>query len=268
MKLVRQLIRILHKHSTVFFNLAIFSFFLVYLIVSAFITKSFGLIYSLIFFGALTFMLMYFTWFIFKLFLKTTSYRGKFYKQFINQIEENKLALKDILIKQSKVPNACAFGICNTKCITFFSRTLDICTEEELKGILAHEIGHHKNHDPLILSSNVYLVFAVLSFINSFLLDRNSSLVLFLIFSTESFISLVYYLAFSRWRESKADEYAMQSLESGEPLASFLEKAAKHYEKSKGIKLHKNPKNGEEFFYTHPWIFDRIKKLRQSAQGG
>jgi Zn-dependent protease with chaperone function len=109
---------------------------------------------------------------------------------------------------------------------------------------------------------NAYILFAILSFINSFILNQ-PFLALLVLFLIEAFTALMYFLAFSRWREAKADEYAKKSLGDGKPLASFLERCIEEYENLKGIKLKENSKNGEQYFYMHPMIFDRIRKLKE-----
>lgn len=157
--------------------------------------------------------------------------------------------------------------------------------DDELKGVIAHELGHVKNRDILIAS-----VAAVLASAVSFLArmgmyggfggnsrDREGggagSLLLVIL---APIAALLIQMAISRSREYEADETGAKVLGSGMPLAHALEKIDRSVKILPAQNLNPafsslyidNPFGGLgssllNLFSTHPPVAERIKRLEK-----
>jgi heat shock protein HtpX len=163
---------------------------------------------------------------------------------------------------------------------------LDLLNENELEGVIAHELAHIKNRDILIMTVTMVLS-SVITFITDigFRLmifgggnrDRNRSPVLIVIYIlvliSAPIISVLIQLAVSRSREYLADATAVVFTRYPEGLISALNKLYKnpvptsHYSTSMNHFFISPPKKswGEEvagWFSTHPSLEERIKALK------
>lgn len=159
--------------------------------------------------------------------------------------------------------------------IVFTEGILELLDEDELKGVIAHEISHIRNKD--ILIGTVAGVFAgVISYLTFFARFGNEenkgniiSLVLLAIIAPV--IAAIIKLAISRSREFLADETGARIIKNPVYLANALAKL--HY----GVKTNKlkigneatahlfivNPFDGlNGMLSTHPPISQRIGRLR------
>jgi len=161
---------------------------------------------------------------------------------------------------------------------------------EELEGVIAHELSHVKNYD-IRLMTIVILCVGLITLLADFFLrsqfifrgrdnDNNNNggllLIVGLILSILSpiFATLIQ-LAVSRKREYLADASAALLTRYPEGLASALEKIAKenlplkHPNKATAHLYIASPFNAAEkisgLFSTHPPIMERVKKLRMMA---
>lgn len=163
---------------------------------------------------------------------------------------------------------------------------LDIMDNNELQGVLAHELGHVKNYDIRLMMVAFGLV-AVISIISDIVLrsmfwggrsrDRGGNNPMVLIIGIVALVlapivATLIQLAISRKREYLADATAALTTRYPEALASALEKIAAHgsaMKKQNGSTAHlfiANPlKKGtfSNLFSTHPPIEERIKALRK-----
>ncbi len=160
---------------------------------------------------------------------------------------------------------------------------LERLSKEELKAVLAHELGHVKNRDILIatiaavLASTISFI-ATMSFYGSRDDDDNSAasgvlgiLIALLIPIAASLIQL----AISRQREFGADETGAKLIGSGEPLAKALlvihdtaKKAPLRTNPAFSSLYIDNPLGGfggtmMKLFSTHPPVEERVKRLRK-----
>lgn len=164
---------------------------------------------------------------------------------------------------------------------------LEVLKDNELEGVMAHEMGHIKNYD-IRVSMIAFALVAVISLLCDFFLrmsffgnkddDNNNSSahgVLLLLALVAMIIAPIaatlLQLAISRKREYLADATGAMTTRYPEGLASALEKIRDH-----GSSMHRqntstahlffaNPLKGKSFsalFSTHPPIEDRIKQLR------
>jgi heat shock protein HtpX len=162
---------------------------------------------------------------------------------------------------------------------------LEICTWDELRGVLAHELSHVGNRDTLITSIAAGLALAITFaarmaawagiFYGGRDGDRGPNLfesLALLIFAPLA--ATLLQLALSRSREYEADRSGAKLIGDGEPLARAL---AKLDAASKQIPMNVrpetasmyivNPLTGKEIqfknlFQTHPPTQDRIARLR------
>ncbi len=192
-------------------------------------------------------------------------------------------------------PNAFATGRGPSNgAVAITSGILKILNEGELRGVLAHEIGHIKNRDVLVATIAATIAGAISLFVEKVKLDllfggskdnENNNNFLSFIASTAmiiittiiaTIIAIIIQMAISRTREYMADETGAKI--SGDPLAlaSALEKIHKYVyeipvEVNKGTAhlFIENPLSGGgsfELFSTHPSTEKRIEKLKQLAR--
>lgn len=163
---------------------------------------------------------------------------------------------------------------------------LEVMNDNELEGVLAHELGHIQNYD-IRVSMIAFGLVAAVSIISDTVLrmmfwgggdddnDNNSPIVMVLAIVAIVLAPLVaslIQLAISRKREYLADATGALTTRYPEGLASALEKIAAHgstMQKQNPSTAHlffANPLNGKSFsnlFSTHPPVADRIKALRE-----
>ncbi len=172
--------------------------------------------------------------------------------------------------KRSSHSNAYFSGLFGKKRIVFFDTLLKILTVDEIKSVLAHEIGHYKkNHifKSTILFSLISLIFLYIfyNFFSTLSIDANipptlaSSYVatLFILISPMlSFFLTPLLSAFSRRNEFQADDYAKTHTDSRDLVTSLLKL-------SKGnLSLVKSSPMYSSFYSSHPSVFDRINNLQ------
>ena len=198
----------------------------------------------------------------------------------------------DLYIIPSQVPNAFASGL--TEAGAFVAVTqglLDMMDEQELEGVLAHEVSHIIHRDIMLNQLvvgliSVILILAVilervllLKSIHEDRRDRNDNggsaiailiLVAILIRPLAILIAQLLQMAISRKREFAADAEAVRLCSYNEGLARALEKlGGKEYTKKEveslgGRELACMYINfpGGELFSTHPPIEERVRVLR------
>lgn len=196
----------------------------------------------------------------------------------------NGLPMPKVYIMDDPAPNAFATGrdpkhaaVCTT------SGLLDIMTDTELEGVLAHELGHVKNYD-IRVSMIAFALTAVISLFADVVLratffrsndDRDSSslsiIPLVLAAIAAPIAATMIQLAISRQREYLADATGALTTRYPEGLASALEKigqvgsATKKQNASTAHLFLANPLKGHSLsniFSTHPPIADRVARLR------
>lgn len=160
---------------------------------------------------------------------------------------------------------------------------LKILDKEELKGVLAHELGHAKNRDVLVatVAATIAGVISYLAFMARFAAifggrdNRGAGNILGLLVLAilTPIIALIIQLAISRSREYLADETGAKLVKDGKPLASALEKinasvkhSPLHFGSEAAASLFiANPFKGNalvNLFSTHPPFELRVKRLR------
>ena len=170
------------------------------------------------------------------------------------------------LSKTTKKANAMFAGLGRTKRLVLSDTLIQNFTNDEIESVVAHELGHFKHHDIWY-----HLIFSfILSFVGfavAFYLFRRFSTrfgfegmsdlsaltLLILIFYTFSAFLTPLNNAFSRWRESEADRFALKAVGAG-GFVPAMEKLAQ-------LNLanpHPHPLI-VWWFYTHPPTGKRIR---------
>jgi len=164
---------------------------------------------------------------------------------------------------------------------------LDLLNHNELKAVLAHEVGHIKNRD-ILISTVAATIAAVISYIAMMARwgaifggfggrDRNSGgiLELLVLAIVAPIMAMIIQFAISRSREYLADETGAKLVRDPFSLASALEKIHKnvsHFpfkrmgttDATAHLFIH-NPFKGKSLlslFSTHPSLESRVKRLR------
>ncbi|MCX8083043.1 MAG: zinc metalloprotease HtpX [bacterium] len=197
------------------------------------------------------------------------------------------LPMPKIYIIPSATPNAFATGRDpDHSAVAVTSGIMDILNENELKGVLAHELGHIKNRDILIATVAATIAGAITllarmlqwaAFLGGGRDDRREgnifTLVAMLAFAILAPIAaMIVQMAISRGREYMADEEGAKLAGNPLYLANALRKLAA------GVRMrpmnNANPSTAHMFivspfsgrslltlFSTHPPIEERIKRL-------
>ncbi len=198
------------------------------------------------------------------------------------------LPMPRVAIIPTKTPNAFATGR-NPKnaVVAATDGILDALDDRELEGVMAHEIGHVKNRDILVMSVAATIAGAIaiavrVLWFNMIFGGRQRGggnanwLLLLVVMITAPIAAIMVQLAISRSREYKADRSAALLMKRPNSLADALEKLERANKKrpiEKGNPASAslfivNPFRGEsiiKLFSTHPPMKERIRRLRKMA---
>jgi heat shock protein HtpX len=194
------------------------------------------------------------------------------------------MPMPKVYIMNDPAPNAFATGRNPYKaaiCVT--TGLLEIMDDNELEGVLAHELGHIKNYD-IRVTMIAFALTALISLIGDIILrltwfnnrDRQLNqytLILGLVAAILApIIATMIQLAISRQREYLADATGALTTRYPEGLASALEKigqygsALKRQNSATAHLFFANPLRGSTLaalFSTHPPVTERVARLRQ-----
>ena len=213
------------------------------------------------------------------------------HKQLYNVVDEISIAsglpMPRVYVIPSRAMNAFATGTNpNKSYVAITEGLMEKLNREEIKGVMAHEMGHVKNYDTRLLLLTSVLVGTVILIadimVRSFIFsgggrDREgNSLPLIAIGIIFAILAPIFAqlakLALSRQREYLADATAAKLTGYPEGLASALEKIQSDDVPLKGASaltsemFIKNPTHKKSLatrlFSTHPPIEDRVKRLR------
>jgi STE24 endopeptidase len=173
--------------------------------------------------------------------------------------------------KRTKSANAALTGIGSTRRIVLGDTLINEFTADEIETVLAHELGHHVNRDiPLFIAFgtasttlSLYLASVALNWAVGYFgftgpADIAAFPALAIIFSVYGLITQPLDNAVSRWRERKADAYALQSTGKNEAFASAFTRLANQ-------NLGEiDPEKWVVFmFYSHPPLGERIENAKR-----
>ncbi|MDP3742954.1 MAG: zinc metalloprotease HtpX [Methylotenera sp.] len=209
------------------------------------------------------------------------------YYQMVKQLAENAhLPMPKVYVINESQPNAFATGR-NPEhaAVAATVGIMQILSERELRGVMAHELAHIKNRDTLISTISATMAGAIASIAQFGMLfgggrngggERNVNPIigLLLMFLAPLAASLIQ-MAISRAREFEADKAGAEISRDPNALASALEKihhyahqitnqtAEAHPETGQMMII--NPLSGVSFdslFSTHPKTEERVARLR------
>ena len=208
------------------------------------------------------------------------------YYRIVRELTERAgMPMPRLYVTEDRQPNAFATGRNPSHAAVAVTRgLLEICTWDEIRGVLAHELSHVGNRDTLITSVAAGLALAITfaarlaAFAGIFAGGNNregpnifESLALLIL---APLAAALLQLALSRSREYEADRSGARLIGDGEPLARAL---AKLDAASKQVPMNVrpeaasmyivNPITGKDvqfknWFQTHPPTPDRIKRLQ------
>lgn len=197
------------------------------------------------------------------------------------------LPMPKVYMIDMPAPNAFATGRDPSHAAIAVSPSLmQMMSQEELEGVLAHELGHIKNYD-ILISSIAATVAGALSYIaqmahfmgprsnNDDEGRRGNPLSLLFLLIVTPLIGTLLHLAISRQREFAADEYAARLTRRPDALASALaqlegiaSQARMQPDPGQESSAHLfiiNPFTSDFFqslFSTHPPMAERIARLK------
>ena len=190
-----------------------------------------------------------------------------------------------LYISPERQPNAFATGrnehhaaVCCTQGI------LQVLSPDELRGVLAHELSHVRNHDILISSVAAAVALAIMFVARLAMFgaifgggrggEEGNIFGLLAMMILAPIAAMFVQMALSRSREYQADASGAHLLHDGEPLARALEKIEAS---AKRVPMNVNPAEATAYiinpltgrrvqfanlFSTHPPTADRIARLR------
>lgn len=199
------------------------------------------------------------------------------------------LPMPKVYLIDDVAPNAFATGRKpETASVAATTGLLDMMTDSELEGVMAHEMGHVENFD-IRLNTIVFALVVAVGVIADILLrmtwfsgrSRNSggSNPILLIVGLAALVispivATLIQAAISRQREYLADATGAMTTRNPEGLASALEKLGQYgrpMRKQNSTMAHmwfadpSRPGIMDRLFGTHPPLFDRVQRLRDNA---
>ena len=190
-----------------------------------------------------------------------------------------------VFISENEQPNAFATGRNEKKAVVCVTRgLLRVLDEQEVKGVLAHELAHIRHRDILIgsVAAAVAMAISALASFARFAAifgggrdDDNNPIALLAAAIFAPIAAMMIQMAISRSREYEADRGGAELAGGPEPLARALEKI-EHYAKQVPMNITPaqaqafiiNPFSGRKvafarLFTTHPPTEERIRRLRR-----
>jgi STE24 endopeptidase len=172
--------------------------------------------------------------------------------------------------KRTNAANAALTGIGNTRRIVLGDTLINEFSTDEIETVLAHELGHHVHRDiPLFItfgaiSTTVGLYLASLGLnwaIGYFGFNGIADVAAFpalgIVLGAYGLLTMPIDNAVSRWRENKADDYALQATGKKDAFASAFTRLAnqnlREVDPEKWVVI---------LFYSHPPLGERITKAQ------
>ncbi|MDI9608890.1 MAG: M48 family metalloprotease [Candidatus Verstraetearchaeota archaeon] len=190
-----------------------------------------------------------------------------------------------VAIVNSNVPNAFATGRGPSKSVVAVTTgLLQLLNENELEGVLSHEISHVKHRDVLVASVAATIAGAIsyLALMGRFgaffggSRNRDANMIALILSFLAPLAAFLVQTAISRGREYEADREGAQLSRKPLSLASALEKIERTVKGGARLNINPstsplwivNPFRGDavmEMFSTHPSTWKRIERLKAMA---
>jgi heat shock protein HtpX len=199
----------------------------------------------------------------------------------VSQMAE--MPMPRVAVIPTDTPNAFATGRNPDNAVVAATQGLmDMLDDDELEGVIAHEMAHVSNRDILVMSVAATIAGAIAfaarwAFFSAMFgrRDGGSALLLILVAITAPIAALLIRAAISRSREYKADATGSETIGKPWALANALEKLERGV-KQRPIK-HGNPASSHLFivnpfkgglvglFSSHPPTEERVSRLRKMS---
>ena len=191
------------------------------------------------------------------------------------------LPMPRVYLMNSPTPNAFATGRSpKSAAVAVTTGIMELLNDDELEGVISHELAHVRNRDTLISTMAAviagaigYLAYALRWYGGGDSRERRSNAIVALLVSLfVPLVATIIRLAISRTREFSADKDGAEICHKPLALASALEKIERgvHYHPLIGNSATSNlfivnPFTTDSFFElfsTHPRTAERIRRLR------
>ncbi len=206
------------------------------------------------------------------------------YYNMVKELAQNaKLPMPKVYVMNENQPNAFATGRNpENAAVAATAGIMQILTERELRGVMAHELAHVKNRDTLISTISATMAGAIASIAQFGMFfgggnrdgERSSPIIGILMMFLAPMAASLIQMAISRGREFEADKMGAQISKDPKALASALEKIHNYAHKipnetaeahpETGQMMIINPLSGVSFdslFSTHPKTEERVARL-------
>jgi len=196
------------------------------------------------------------------------------------------MPMPEVGITNNPTPNAFATGRGpKDAAVVATTGLMDLLTDAELRGVMAHELAHVKNRDVLVMTIAASVAGAI-SILARFALfgslmgrrDAATIAIMLLAYISIPIAAMLIQMGISRGREYKADQAGARMINDPLSLASALNKLesgniARPMTNENPSSAHMwiaNPfggrkKGGASLFSTHPPIQERIRRLNEMA---
>ena len=202
------------------------------------------------------------------------------------------IKMPEVWVYWDDVPNAFATGPTRNNSMVAVSSGLAMSlTDDELKAVLAHEVGHIANGDMVattllqgLMNTMVYFVASIIARMVASAMARGeepSHMVYFIVDIILqimlSFLAAIVVCAYSRKREFKADAYAADALGAASMISALqkidtLSRQSVEWEQRESredalatMKIYAAHGGIKGLFATHPSIEDRVAALRNRS---
>jgi STE24 endopeptidase len=172
--------------------------------------------------------------------------------------------------RKTVAANAAVMGLGNTRRIVLGDTLVDNFSIDEIETVLAHELGHHVHHDltwGIVVQSGLLLVglwladammrWGIAIFGYTGLTDPATFPLLIVAFTIFGLVTMPLGNAWSRWREVKADRYALSKTGNSEAFISAMTRLA-----NQNLAEADPPAWVEFLLHSHPSIKSRIQFAR------
>jgi heat shock protein HtpX len=192
-----------------------------------------------------------------------------------------------LMIADMGVPNAFAVGRKGAGVVVVSRELMQMLDEEELKGVLAHELAHIRNRDVvmMVMGQAIATMVSYLAMI-AVSRQRGGFFAALIVGQLAQMLVMIFVFAISRYREYVADSDAATAIGRGDPLARALEKISNGHESASAARgprgrgrrgqqsssleddvsalciFHEERGLLQRIFSTHPPTEKRIARLR------
>ena len=217
--------------------------------------------------------------------LVTREQQPKLYAMVERVAMNNGLPMPRVAIMNTQIPNAFATGKSQkSSLVAVTSGLMNVLDDEELEGVIAHELAHIKHRDMLVLtlaslfSTVAYFLmhYALFGSLYGRSRDGGGMVIVLLVAGITWFVSFLIIRAISRYREFAADRGAAQMTGKPDRLASALVKITGSMRRVPQKQLRDVESLNAFFiipalsgdtlsrlFSTHPPVEERVRRLKE-----